>query len=76
MTMWVNAKTYAIEAVAFAYHDGSSLALELNHHGLSPYHQPTSIAVTAKFPSYSGSARIEYGTYETNVPIPDSAFQK
>ncbi|MGC1379392.1 MAG: hypothetical protein WA814_00045 [Candidatus Baltobacteraceae bacterium] len=76
ITMWVNAKTYAIESVAFAYTNGASLALELSHHGLSPYHQPTSIAVTARFPAYSGNARIQYGTYAINGPIPDSVFQQ
>jgi hypothetical protein len=76
MTMWVNVKTYAIEAVTFAYNNGASLALELSHHSRSPYHQPTSISVTAKFPSYAGNARIQYGTYQFNGPIPNSVFQK
>jgi outer membrane lipoprotein-sorting protein len=74
VTMWVNARTYAIESVAFAYTNGSALGLEFSHHGLSPYHLPTSIAVTARFPGYSGQARIAYGTYQINVAIADSEF--
>ena len=74
VTMWVNARTYAIESVAFAYTNGSALGLEISHHGLSPYHLPTSIAVTAHFPGYSGQAQITYGTYQINVAVPDSAF--
>ena len=76
VTMWVNAKTYAIESVAFNYNNGATLNLELSHHGLSPYHLPTSVAVSAKFPQYSGGATIKYGTYQTNVPIPASVFEK
>jgi outer membrane lipoprotein-sorting protein len=74
VTMWVNARTFAIESVAFAYANGSALGLEFSHHGLSPYHLPTSIAVSAHFPGYSGQATILYGTYQLNVAIPDSAF--
>lgn len=74
VTMWVNAKTYAMEAVSFAYNNGAALNLELSHHGLSPYHLPTSIALTARFPGYSGQATIAYGPYQINVAIPDSAF--
>jgi outer membrane lipoprotein-sorting protein len=74
MTMWVNTKTYAIEAVAFSYVNGSSLGLEFSHHGLSPYHLPTSIAVSARFPGYNGDATIAYGPYQINVAVPDSVF--
>jgi outer membrane lipoprotein-sorting protein len=74
VTMWVNSETYAIEAVDFAYVNGSALGLELSHHGLSPYHLPTSIAVAARFPGYTGQAQITYGTYRLNVAVPDSAF--
>ncbi len=76
ITMWVAVKTFAVETVAFAYQNGSALSLDFSHHGPSPYHLPTRIAVNAKFPSYSGSAQIVYGTYQTNVPIPNSAFEK
>lgn len=74
MTMWVNVKTYAIEGATFAYTNGSSLGLEFSHHGLSPYHLPTSIAVSAHFPGYSGDANIAYGPYQINVAVPDSVF--
>ena len=74
VTMWVNARTYAIESVAFAYTNGSALGLEFSHHGLSPYHLPTSIAVNARFPGYSGQAQIVYGPYQINVAVADSEF--
>jgi len=74
VTMWVNTKTYAIVGAAFAYNNGSSLGLEFSHHGLSPYHLPTSIAVSAHFPGYSGDATIAYGPYQINVAVPDSVF--
>lgn len=74
VTMWVNAKSYAMEAVSFAYVNGSALNLELSHHGLSPYHLPTSITVDAHFPGYSGRAQIKYGPYQINVAVPDSVF--
>ena len=76
VTMWVAVKTFALETVAFSYQNGSSLDLDFSHHGPSPYHLSTHVTVNAKFPSYSGSAQIIYGTYQTNVPIPDSAFRK
>ncbi len=76
VTMWVNAKTYALEAVSFAYVNGSALNLEMSHHGLSPYHLPTSIALTARFPGYSGQATIAYGPYQINVGVPDSVFSQ
>lgn len=75
-TMWVNRTSYAIEAVRFSYNNGATLDLELSHHGVSPHHVPTSIAVNASFPQYSGHAVIQYGTYEFNVPIADSVFEK
>ena len=75
VTMWVNARTYAIVSVAINYNNGASLELDLNHRGDSPYHLPTSIGVQANFPQYKGSATITYGKYQTNVPIPDSAFE-
>lgn len=75
VTMLVAVKTFALETVSFSYQNGSSLNLDFSHHGPSPYHLPTRITVNAKFPSYTGSAQIIYGTYQTNVPIPDSAFK-
>jgi outer membrane lipoprotein-sorting protein len=75
VTMWVNVKTYAIESVAFNYNSGATLNLELNHHGVSPYHLPTSVGVQANFPQYKGNATITYGKYTLNQPIPDSVFQ-
>jgi hypothetical protein len=75
VTMYVAVKTFAVETVTFAYQNGSVLDLEVSHHGQSPYHLPTRISVSAKFPSYGGNAQITYGTYKTNIPIPDSAFQ-
>ena len=74
MTMWVNTATYAIEAVDFAYANGSDLGLELSHHGPSMYHLPTSIVVNARFPGYSGQAQIIYGSYRLNVDVADSVF--
>lgn len=74
VTMWVNTKTYAVESVAFAYANGATLGLEFSHHGLSPYHLPTSVAVSAHFPGYSGQATIAYGPYQINVAVPDSVF--
>ncbi len=75
VTLYVAAKTFAVETVTFAYQNGSALDLEFSHHGRSPYHLPTRISTSAKFPSYGGSAQIQYGTYQTNIAIPDSAFQ-
>jgi outer membrane lipoprotein-sorting protein len=75
VTMLVNAKTFAIESVLFSYNNGATLNLDLSHRGLSPYHLPTSATVGARFPQYSGNADITYGTYDVNVPIPDSVFQ-
>lgn len=74
--MWVSVKTFALETVSFSYQNGSSLNLDFSHHGQSPYHLPTHITVNAKFRSYAGSAQIIYGTYQTNVVIPDSVFKK
>ena len=74
ITMLVNAKSYSIETVNFAYNNGATLNLEFNHKNKSPYHLPQWVALTAKFPQYSGTATIHYGTYQVNVPIPDSVF--
>ena len=76
VTMWVNTKTFAIESVMFDYNNGATLSVELNHHGPSPYHLPTTAQLSAKFPQYSGNAEIRYGTYQINNPIPDSVFVK
>jgi outer membrane lipoprotein-sorting protein len=75
MTMWVSARTYAIESISFAYTNGASLSVTFTHHpGVSQYHLPRRAAVVAKFPSYSGTATITYGDYTLNQPIPASVF--
>lgn len=75
MTMWVSTTTYAIEAVNFAYENGATLDVTFSRHrGVPPYHLPHSATVTAKFPAYSGTATITYGTYQLNQPIPASIF--
>lgn len=76
VSMFVTVKTFALQTVVFSYQNGSSLDLDFSHHGLSPYHLPTRITVNAKFPSYSGSAQLTYGTYAVNVTIPDSVFAR
>lgn len=75
ITMWVSAKTYAIESVGFSYTNGATLTVTFIHlHGISQYHLPRKATVVAHFPSYSGSATITYGTYQLNQPIPASVF--
>ncbi|HEY3676451.1 MAG TPA: hypothetical protein VGK84_10720 [Candidatus Tumulicola sp.] len=76
VSMWVAAKTFALQTVSFSYQNGSSLSLNFGHHGLSPYHLPTHVTVTAKFTSYSGNAELIYGTYRINASIPDSMFTR
>jgi hypothetical protein len=75
-TMLVGEKSDAIESVAFTYSNGSSLEVEFAHHHDHPYHLPTSAIITAHFPQYSGTATIQYGSYQLNVPISNSVFQK
>jgi hypothetical protein len=72
--MLVNASTYALEAISYAYKNGSNLRFQLQH-GDNPYRLPTGAAVSAHFPSYRGTATVTYGDYATNVPIPESVFQ-
>jgi outer membrane lipoprotein-sorting protein len=75
MTMWISATTYAIESIIFSYTNGATLTVEFQrHHGATQYHLPRSATVVAKFPSYSGNARIVYGDYQLNQPIPASVF--
>ncbi len=75
VTMQISAKTYAVETMTFNYTNGATLVVEFTrHHGLTQYHLPRSAALTAKFPSYSGNATIEYGAYQVNQPIPSTAF--
>jgi hypothetical protein len=74
VTVLVNPTTSAIDSAAFAYNDGSSVSLTLSYGG-NPYNLPTSGNVAAHFPDYSGGASIDYGTYQTNVTVPDSVFQ-
>ena len=76
VTMWVSEKTFSVDSVAFSYNNGATLTLVLSHRNHSPYHLPTSIAVDAEFPQYRGQATIQYGTYQINVPIADSVFEK
>ncbi len=75
VTVLVNPGTSAIDSAAFAYNNGSSVSLTLSY-GSNSYNLPVSANVTAHFPDYSGSAAIDYGTYQTNVPVPASAFQQ
>jgi outer membrane lipoprotein-sorting protein len=75
MTMWISATTYGIESIIFSYSNGASLTVAFQrHHGATQYHLPLSATVVAKFPSYSGNARIVYGDYGLNQPIPATVF--
>jgi hypothetical protein len=74
VTMLVNSATYALDAISYAYKNGSTLAFQLQH-GANPYRLPSGAAVSAHFPSYRGSANVTYGAYATNVAIPESVFQ-
>lgn len=75
ITVWISATTYAIESIIFSYSNGASLTVAFQRHGgITQYHLPRSATVNAKFPSYSGNARIVYGDYLLNQPIPDSVF--
>ncbi|HEU5478542.1 MAG TPA: hypothetical protein VFU90_01860 [Candidatus Tumulicola sp.] len=76
VTLWISAKTYAVESVAFNYNNGATLNVDLGHRGYSPYQLPTHATVSAKFPQYAGQAQVQYGTYQINAPVPDSVFQK
>ena len=74
VTMLVDSTTYALDAITYAYKNGSNLGFQLQHGG-NPYRLPTGAAVSAHFPSYRGTASVVYGEYATNVPIPESVFQ-
>jgi hypothetical protein len=74
VTMLVDASTYALDAISYAYKNGSTLGFQLQHGG-NPYRLPTGAAVSAHFPAYRGTANVIYGAYETNVPIPESVFE-
>ncbi len=76
VTLWVNAQSFAINDVEFAYQNGARLHLTLLHHNKNAYRLPAGAQIDAKFPGYGGSATIEYGTYATNVPIDPSVFKK
>jgi len=75
MTMWISATTYGIESIVFSYTNGASLTVAFQrHHGATQYHLARTATVVAKFPSYSGNARIVYGDYLLNQPIPATVF--
>jgi hypothetical protein len=75
MTMWISVTTYGIESIIFSYTNGASLTVAFQrHHGLTQYHLSRSATIVAKFPSYSGNARIVYGDYLLNQPIPATVF--
>ncbi len=73
VTVLVNPNTSAIDTAAFAYNNGSSVSLTLTY-GSNSYNLPVSANVNAHFPDYSGGATIDYAGYQTNVPVPASAF--
>jgi outer membrane lipoprotein-sorting protein len=76
VTLYVSEKTYAVQGMTFNYNNGATLVVAFSHHGLSPYHEPTSATINANFPGYSGNAQVQYGTYTFNVPIDPAVFQK
>jgi hypothetical protein len=73
VTMLVDTSSYMLDAITYAYKNGSSLGFAMQH-GTNPYGLPAAAAVTAHFPEYRGTANIVYGTYATNVSLPDSVF--
>ena len=75
MTMSISATTYGIESIIFSYTNGATLTVAfLRQHGATQYHLPRSATVVAKFPSYNGNARIVYGDYHLNQPLPAMVF--
>jgi hypothetical protein len=75
ITLRVSATTYVIESVTFNYTNGATLSLAYQRHpGESEYHLPRTATVSAHFPGYSGAAKIVYGAYILNQPIPPSVF--
>lgn len=76
VTLWVDAKSLAIDDVRFAYKNGAKLHLTLTHRSSNRYNLPQTATIEATFPGYGGNATIAYGTYRTNVPVPDAVFQK
>jgi outer membrane lipoprotein-sorting protein len=77
MTMWVSATTYGIETITFSYINGATLTIMFQRHrGFSQYHLARSATLSARFPQYSGDAKIVYGDYQLNQPIPASVFEE
>ena len=73
--MWISSTTYAIESMTFNYTNGATLVVSYQRHpGETQFHLPRGATVVAKFPSYSGTAKITYGEYRLNQPIPASVF--
>lgn len=75
MKMSINATTWAIEEILFAYTNGATLQVNFAHEkGATQYHLARTVTVAAKFPSYKGNATITYGEYVLNQPIAATVF--
>lgn len=73
----VDAVTFDPVEVRWFYRNGATIIMDVQEGPVAgKYRLPIHEVVDLNFPSYSGHATIDYGTYVINEPIPDSTFSQ
>jgi len=57
------------------YRNGATIVMDIQESVVAgAYRLPEEETISVSFPAYKGNATVSYGTYQTNVAIPDSVF--
>lgn len=70
----VDAQTFDPVRASWFYHNGSKIVMNIKTGAVGKYRLPQSENVDMRLPGHSATAQVTYGTYQTNVSIPDSTF--
>jgi len=72
----VDAQTFDPVRVAWFYHNGSRITMNITTGIVGGYHLPKRESVDMSLPDHHVNALITFGTYQTNILIPDATFSK
>lgn len=70
----VDARTFAPVLARWYYKNGATVVMHVQEAPYDGYRLPQHETVDVRFPQYTGSATVDYGTYAVNVPIDDGVF--
>jgi outer membrane lipoprotein-sorting protein len=71
----VDKQTYDPVRAAWIYRNGSTIVMNITMAAVASYRLPQRESVDMSLPGHHVTALVTFGTYQTNISIPDSTFQ-